>query len=192
MAALVTARCSSRPSMLSCVPSRSLSEYGIEVKFATGARAGWYFFQASVISTMVFCTSSSPPKPPMLTPPPVRSDAVEISNCCVARFSCSMESRTNPRARRRSWIELSAACMREGCCCSSPMARTAVLFSTRRPAKYQAGASTPTRNARARMPTATHTARAPCMRDENFLVVTFALSLLTELTLHHSGLNTMR
>jgi hypothetical protein len=57
---------------------------------------------------MVFCTSSSPPKPPMLTPPPDLIEAVEVSNCCVARFSCSMESRTNPRARRRSWIELSA------------------------------------------------------------------------------------
>ena len=126
--------------MLSCVPSRSLSEYGIAVKLATGSSAGLYFFHAAVISSMVFCTSSSPPKPPMLTPPPAVSVAVEHLELRVARFSCSIESRTKPRARSRSWIELSAACMREGCCCSSPMARTAVLFSTSRPAKYQAGA----------------------------------------------------
>jgi hypothetical protein len=175
--------------MFSCVPSRSLSEYGMAVKLATGSSAGLYFFHASFISAMVFCTSSSPPKPPMLTPLPAFSEAVEAWNCAVARFSCSMESRTKPRARRRSWMELSAACMREGCCCNSPMARTAVLFSTSRPAKYQAGASTPTRNARARMPTATHTARAPCMRDEIVFPVFFTV---TTLTLHHSGLNTMR
>ena len=57
--------------MLSCVPSRSLSEYGIAVKLATGSSAGLYFFQAAVISLMVFCTSSSEPKPPIdtLSPP---------------------------------------------------------------------------------------------------------------------------
>ena len=82
VAALVTAFCSSRPSMLSCVPSRSLSEYGIAVKFATGASAGWYFFQACVISSIVACTSSPLPKPPMLTPPPALRFAVEVSNCC--------------------------------------------------------------------------------------------------------------
>jgi hypothetical protein len=192
LTALVTLVCRSRPSTLSCVPSRSLSEYGIAVKFATGSRAGWYFFQAPFISLMVFWTSSPPPKPPMLTPPPASRVAVAELNCCVARFSCSMESRTKPRARKRSWIELSAACMRDGCCCSSPMVRTAVLLSTRRPAKYQAGASTPTRNARARMPTATHTARAPCMRDEMVFPVFFTVLAVTAVTLHHSGLNTMR
>ena len=190
--AFVTFCCRSRPSTLSCVPSRSLSEYGIEVKFATGARAGWYFFHACVISLMVFCTSSSLPKPPMVEPPPDSSVAVAVSNCCVARFSCSIESRTKPRARSRSWIELSAACMREGCCCSSPMARTAVLFSTRRPAKYQAGARTPTRNARARIPTATHTARAPCMRDDRFFLPALLTIFAHRFSLHHSGLKTMR
>src|SRR5687768_14374458 len=157
--------------MLSCVPSRSLSEYGMAVKLATGSSAGLYFFQAAVISSMVFCTSSPLPKPAMLTLPPALRDEVEVSNCCVARFRDSIESRTKPRARRRYWMEFKATCMREGCCCNSPMARTAVLFSTSRPAKYQAGARTPTRNASARMPTATHTARAPCMRDEMVLPV---------------------
>ena len=160
------------------------------VKLATGSRAGLYFFHEATISLMVFCTSSSPPMPPMRTPCPDCSEDAAVSNWMVARFSCSIESRTKPRARKRSWMEFNAACIREGCCCSSPMARTAVLFSTRRPAKYQAGARTPTRNARARMPTATHTARAPCMRDETVFAVVFLA--VTELTLHHSGLNTMR
>jgi len=143
----------------------------MDVKLATGSSAGLYFFHAVVISLMVFCTSSSEPKkPPMETlSSPASSCLVSPSNCAVARFSCSIESRTKPRARRRSWIELSAACMRDGCCCNSPMARTAVLFSTRRPAKYQAGARTPTRNASARTPTATQTARAPCILEAIFL-----------------------
>ena len=163
------------------------------VKLATGSSAGLYFFHAAVISLMVACTSSSPPMLPKRTlSSPEDSVLVALSNCTVARFNCSIESRTKPRARRRSWIEFSAACMREGCCCSSPMARTAVLFCTRRPAKYQAGANTPTRNARARIPTATHTARAPCMRDEIFLPDLLTAAVLTSMALHHSGLKTMR